>query len=1382
MPDPAEQKCGMAGIFQHPPRRRFASSFPFGAACLLILAAAPQAQTSQPAAWEGFQGNAGHTGASAEATPAAYQPLWVARPDPVPKQGKATSVTFDGKRIISDISPATIPNCLAEDEYAVVAYDPSDGSQEWRMPTRGKLVGSPHVSGDRVYAMVWDCPPSGNFAESSTLYAIDSSDGRVAWQQKLARIEAGPPVVAAGLVFVPGREGQALLAYDALTGEARWEAPLLDTSRHTIEAPAVLGDTVFAVDAGHLYAFDIASGAQRWRVDTDGKGWRLRRFHGSPVAADGMVMVVAQSVLPPPAAHSRFSFEAYDAATGAFRSGITLAENDWANVNWGVSYSAGRAFISGAWRDRTGKIQKGIIAFDVATSTEAWRVALGAAVYPPAIDSAGYLLVTGELGNAWLLDAATGTIQWISSETHIATNWFGQNANGEPQPGMPGRDEWLPNRWGTNVGGAAVLLDSVGHLGGLPPVLAGGLAFGHTGNAKPYLVAFGADTTPPSAQIRRPSGGYVTLTNESVLGTAYDYNLKSWRLEYGSGPDPQSWITLKEDTRPRQGNPYLMDGLAGWKADRLGSGVWTLRLVVSDTAGQTSTTTTQLNNDLNPPTIKIEWPVDGMTVDSADLTIRGSASDDFEVKQVKVAVPGGDTMQPAEGTRQWTFAYNATNRDAGDWITIEATAEDMNGHTTRDQVRVRMAPLRLQVSDLGRRLTSNYPIFVSPALGRDHDGLLDAWEEAAIPLTEAVIVVDEEEDWLRNRTAEPVAQFARVRPYVPAAPAAGLYQETPIGQDRDLVADPPPFVVFQYVLRWAKDYGRFGIEGHDIDTEKYFMAWRVVDSRNLELAYVFTSSHRSPNAHHSVWHAWDASCNVTDVANLWNEAEREFEEYDHSEVLCGGVEFQPDGRLVLYASEDKHAIYPSEAVCESVTLTENVGPNAGEDCGWQPSASPLSDSHWNDGDFAGDPRYLKGGRWLLDVVNTGDEPYILVGDGDILGLAVPLGTLENGNDNPPQILRRAMAARYRVEIQTGDRNLLAGIGRVDLHLVGSLASDALEIHPVAQPPRNSVYAGNFVRGGTDIFYGIERDLGEISSVALEIHAFGLFRPQALRVDWVRVTAIDTGRSWTFPGAGWMPGSPDGTLSTLAAGAAPAATRYRISVLTGDRKNAGTDAKVTIGLIGADGATSGPLDLDTPGRNDFERGQLDVFTLSAPANISELATIALDQDNGGDGPGWYVREVRVKNLASGREWVFYAERWLADDEPGGRTARLIPSADCGTASYRVKIFTSGINKAGTDADVFVNLLATGGCRSGEILLDGAGNDFEAGHADTFVVRAPNVASLERVLLRHDNSGDDAGWHVSSIVVENLTMNWKQVFNPNVWLEGDHLCWASTGACP
>jgi len=38
--------------------------------------------------------------------------------------------------------------------------------------------------------------------------------------------------------------------------------------------------------------------------------------------------------------------------------------------------------------------------------------------------------------------------------------------------------------------------------------------------------------------------------------------------------------------------------------------------------------------------------------------------------------------------------------------------------------------------------------------------------------------------------------------------------------------------------------------------------------------------------------------------------------------MCGNLEFRNDGILVFYASEGKHALYPSCDICDNVTLAD----------------------------------------------------------------------------------------------------------------------------------------------------------------------------------------------------------------------------------------------------------------------------------------------------------------------------------------------------------------------------------------------------------------------------------------------------------------------------
>ena len=63
----------------------------------------------------------------------------------------------------------------------------------------------------------------------------------------------------------------------------------------------------------------------------------------------------------------------------------------------------------------------------------------------------------------------------------------------------------------------------------------------------------------------------------------------------------------------------------------------------------------------------------------------------------------------------------------------------------------------------------------------------------------------------------------------------------------------------------------------------------------------------------------------------------------------------------------------------------------------------------------------------------------------------------------------------------------------------------------------------------------------------------------------------------------------------------------------------------------------------------------------------------------------------------------------------------------------------------DANVFIQLFGDKGA-VGETRLDNAHNNFERNVKDTFDVTASNVGDLQRVVIRHDNSGIGAAWHL------------------------------------
>ena len=105
--------------------------------------------------------------------------------------------------------------------------------------------------------------------------------------------------------------------------------------------------------------------------------------------------------------------------------------------------------------------------------------------------------------------------------------------------------------------------------------------------------------------------------------------------------------------------------------------------------------------------------------------------------------------------------------------------------------------------------------------------------------------------------------------------------------------------------------------------------------------------------------------------------------------------------------------------------------------------------------------------------------------------------------------------------------------------------------------------------------------------------------------------------------------------------------YLIYVKTGDRKNAGTDANVSIILHDDQGNSSDKITLDNFLRNDFEKGRIDTFPVSNSnlCPLAKLSKIEFWRDDVGLGSDWYVERIMIEKKASNNIFVFPIFRWI-----------------------------------------------------------------------------------------------------------------------------------------
>jgi outer membrane protein assembly factor BamB len=169
----------------------------------------------------------------------------------------------------------------------VYALEADSGRLVWKTDTKGAVVSTPALVGDRLVV--------GNRAYD--MLGLDAATGAVAWKRYIwsSWIESSA-TVRDGIAYVGSSDAAAVYAFDAKTGEKRWEA---DVYGWAWGQPAVTAGRVYAgisgqvgypvPHGGHLLALDRSTGRVAWRYAAPAPASGAFGFPGSAAVGEGMV-------------------------------------------------------------------------------------------------------------------------------------------------------------------------------------------------------------------------------------------------------------------------------------------------------------------------------------------------------------------------------------------------------------------------------------------------------------------------------------------------------------------------------------------------------------------------------------------------------------------------------------------------------------------------------------------------------------------------------------------------------------------------------------------------------------------------------------------------------------------------------------------------------------------------------------------------------------------------------------------------------------------------------------------------------------------------------------------------------------------------------------
>jgi outer membrane protein assembly factor BamB len=253
------------------------------------------------------------------------------------------------------------------------------------------------------------------FQSDSLLYALDPTDGGVAWSTDLRSApNRYSPALADGRVVAAGRNSPdaerrgSLSALDPETGAVEWRVPTDAVSEPAVSSAGVVLATDPDGPAGGVRTVGLADGASLWTFTVPDGSYSNVPFR--PTVADGTVYVAATLQTEGGTGGALY---ALDAATGAkrWRRRVEGRPDARPVVADGTVYLAGNS--GGALR-----------AFDATTGTERWADVrrTGTTNYwvtPTVADGAVF---AGNVGGLRAYDAATGAVRWDVRNNRLSGN------------------------------------------------------------------------------------------------------------------------------------------------------------------------------------------------------------------------------------------------------------------------------------------------------------------------------------------------------------------------------------------------------------------------------------------------------------------------------------------------------------------------------------------------------------------------------------------------------------------------------------------------------------------------------------------------------------------------------------------------------------------------------------------------------------------------------------------------------------------------------------------------------------------------------------------------------------------------------------------------
>lgn len=199
---------------------------------------------------------------------------------PVLKAATAWSNSVSGGDSYSTLRLSLQADALitAGEDGTVVALDPLSGRTLWRSKTGSRVISGPAVSGELVLVGTLD----------AEIIALKRADGSPAWRSRVSS-EVMAPVASDGRTVIARSVDGRVYGLSAADGSRQWEfdRSVPNLTLRGLSEPLLVGSRGFAgLDNGRVVAFDAATGQARWEQAVAVPGGRTELDRITDIDAD----------------------------------------------------------------------------------------------------------------------------------------------------------------------------------------------------------------------------------------------------------------------------------------------------------------------------------------------------------------------------------------------------------------------------------------------------------------------------------------------------------------------------------------------------------------------------------------------------------------------------------------------------------------------------------------------------------------------------------------------------------------------------------------------------------------------------------------------------------------------------------------------------------------------------------------------------------------------------------------------------------------------------------------------------------------------------------------------------------------------------------------